>query len=63
MPDGATYTQGGVFAQTGYDAIPDRLRLVGALRLAARRYEASAADAPIVNGQPLWPDDELLDRA
>ena len=39
---------------------PVRVQLVGnAARSTARRYRASAADSPIVNGQPLWPDDEL----
>lgn len=57
VPSNATFTQGGVFAQTGFDAIANRLRLVGAVRAGSVRYEASAADAPVSGGRPLWPDD------
>ena len=32
VPDGATYRQGGAYAQTAYDAVRDRVRLIGALR-------------------------------
>jgi hemoglobin/transferrin/lactoferrin receptor protein len=63
VPSGASYVNGGLFAQTGYEAIPERLRLVGALRWGAASYKASAADAPIVSGEPLWPDDELSTNA
>jgi outer membrane receptor protein involved in Fe transport len=63
VPSGATFRNGGIFAQTGYDAVPDRLKVVGALRWGGVRYHASAADAPIVNGRPLWPDDRLSSSA
>jgi hemoglobin/transferrin/lactoferrin receptor protein len=63
VPSGATYRNGGLFGQTTFDALPDRLQLVGALRWGAVRYEAHAADAPIVNGAPLWPDDALSANA
>jgi outer membrane receptor protein involved in Fe transport len=63
VPSGASYTNGGIFARTSYDAVPDRLKLVGALRWGAVSYKASASDAPIVNGEPLWPDDELYTDA
>jgi hemoglobin/transferrin/lactoferrin receptor protein len=59
VPDGATFRQGGVYAQTAYEAMPDRVRVVGSLRFGGASYEASAADSPIVNGAPLWPDDSL----
>ena len=59
VPDGATFAQGGVYAQSIYDLRPDRVRLVGAIRFGGAHYEARAADSPIVNGQPLWPDDSL----
>jgi len=59
VPDGAEFTQGGIFGQSTFDVVPDRVRLVGALRFGAAHYEASAADSPLVNGQPLWPDDSL----
>jgi len=57
VPDGARYTSGGIFVQDVFDAVPGRLRLVGNLRWSAASYEARAADSPLVNGQPLWPDD------
>jgi hemoglobin/transferrin/lactoferrin receptor protein len=59
VPSGATYRNGGLFARTEYQLVPDRLRLVGALRYGGASYEAKASDAPVVNGQPLWPDDSL----
>ena len=59
VPDGATFRQGGVYAQTAYEAMPDRVRVVGSLRFGGASYEARAADSPIVNGAPLWPDDSL----
>ena len=58
VPDGATYTQGGIFLQTDVEA-NGRLALTGALRAGFSRYTARQSDAPIVNGVPLWPDDEL----
>jgi len=63
VPSGASYRNGGVFAQTSFEAVPDLVKLVGALRWGGARYEADAADAPIVNGVPLWPDDELSTNA
>jgi len=59
IPDNAGFTQGGVYAQTTIYVRPDRLRLVGSLRYGGARYAADAADSPLVNGQPLWPDDSL----
>jgi outer membrane receptor protein involved in Fe transport len=61
VPDGATYSQSGAFAQLSIDAVPDKLAITGALRFGYNTYEASASDAPIVNGQPLWPDDSMTD--
>ena len=58
VPSGATYNQGGLFAQTTYD-IADSLAITGAIRYGYNVYNASASDAPIVNGAPLWPDDHL----
>ena len=63
VPSGATYRNGGLFAQTSYDVVPDKIKLVGAARWAAASYEARAADSPLVNGRPLWPDDELSTNA
>ncbi|MEO8677616.1 MAG: TonB-dependent receptor [Vicinamibacterales bacterium] len=58
VPSHATFTQGGAFAQTTF-AANDRLRLVGALRAGSVSYTASAAEAPVVSGKPLWPDDSF----
>jgi outer membrane receptor protein involved in Fe transport len=59
VPDGAVYRQGGAFVQAAYDVSPDTLAVTGALRVGFNRYRAEAADAPVVGGQPLWPDDSL----
>jgi len=59
VPHGATYKQGGVFAQTTYDVAPGRVAVVGAVRAGFNKYNASATDSPVVSGQPLWPDDSL----
>ncbi|MEP7118172.1 MAG: TonB-dependent receptor, partial [Acidobacteriota bacterium] len=59
VPSGATFTQGGVFAQAGYDVVPDTVRVVGAVRVGGASYTAQASDAPVVNGAALWPDDAL----
>ena len=59
VPSGATYRNGGVFAQTGYELVPSKVKLVGAVRWGGASYEADAADAPVVDGRPLWPDDSL----
>ena len=61
VPDGATFTQGGVFAQT--DVRRDaRSRCASSARCAsaARSYEAQAPrTARSSSGAPLWPDDSL----
>ncbi len=59
VPDRAGFRQGGVYAQTAIDFVPDRLRVTAAARVGGARYEARAADSPLVNGRPLWPDDSL----
>ena len=59
VPDGATFRAGGVFGQIEFDAVPSKLRVVGNARVNSASYHAQAADSPLVNGQPLWPDDEL----
>ena len=46
VPDGATFTQGGVFAQSTYDVQPDRVRLVGSLRAGGASYEAQGVGQP-----------------
>src|SRR5262245_27083101 len=59
VPDKATYRSGGIYAQDVWTAIPERLRLVGALRYSRAAYDSRAANSPLVNGQRLWPDDQL----
>jgi hemoglobin/transferrin/lactoferrin receptor protein len=59
VPDGATFTQGGVYAQAAFDARPDRVRLVGSLRYGGANYESKASNSPVLSTGPLWPDDSL----
>jgi len=59
VPSGATFNQGGIYTRAAFDALPDKVRLVGSIRVGGARYEASASDSPLVGGQPLWPDDSL----
>lgn len=59
IPDEGRFDSGGVFVQNGWNAIPDRLRITGALRYSVAEYTARAADAPIVGGERLWGDDRL----
>ena len=59
VPDGATFTQGGAYAQAAFDAKPDRLRLIGSLRYGGARYQSEAANSPVLSTGPLWPDDSL----
>ena len=57
IPNGARYLSYGFFAQDVWTAVPDRLRLSGALRYSVASYESRAANAPVVGGRPLFPDD------
>ena len=59
VPDEASFNTGGIFIQDQWDAIPDRLRITGALRYSGMAYKVRAPDSPIVNGARLWGDDEL----
>ena len=59
VPSGATFRQGGVYAQGDVALVSDTVRLVGAARYGGARYKVSAAVAPVVGGAPLWPDDGL----
>ena len=59
VPDGASFVQGGVYAQASVEAMPDLLRLTGALRYGVAHYEAKASDSPQLSTGPLWPDDSL----
>lgn len=63
VPDEARFKSGGVFLQDVWDAT-NTLDVVASVRWNTATYDASAADSPIVNGAPLWPDDHLsVDRA
>ncbi len=57
IPNGSTYDLSGVYVQNVFEAIPKRLRVSGALRYNVGQYKARASDAPIVGGQPLFPND------
>jgi hemoglobin/transferrin/lactoferrin receptor protein len=57
IPSGARYLSYGFFAQDVYTAVPERLRLSGALRYSVASYKSRAENAPVVNGRPLFPDD------
>jgi len=57
VPNGSTYDLSGIYLQDVFEAIPGRLRLSGAVRYNVGQYNARAADAPLVGGQPLFPDD------
>jgi outer membrane receptor protein involved in Fe transport len=59
IPDGAHYELGGFYVQDVFEAIPNKLRLSGALRYNIASYLSSAANSPVVGGQRLWPDDSL----
>ncbi len=57
IPNGARYLSYGFFVQDVFRAIPERLNLSGALRYNVASYQSRAANAPVVGGRPLFPDD------
>ncbi|HEY6400897.1 MAG TPA: TonB-dependent receptor, partial [Blastocatellia bacterium] len=59
VPDGARYILAGLYAQDAHELIRNRLRVSGALRYNVGSYRSRAANSPLVEGQPLWPDDSL----
>jgi hemoglobin/transferrin/lactoferrin receptor protein len=59
VPNGARYILAGVYVQDAYEVIKDRLRLSGALRYNVGSYQSRSSNSPLVNGQPLFPDDSL----
>ncbi len=59
VPDRAEYRSGGIYIQNVLTLIPQRLRVIGALRYGRIDYVSRAAFSPVVNGARLWPDDEL----
>lgn len=62
VPDQATFNEGGLFAQATIEA-GSRLSITAAARFGFTSYRAAQADAPIVNGRPLWSDDSLSTRS
>jgi outer membrane receptor protein involved in Fe transport len=59
VPNGARYTLGGLYVQDSFEIVPDRLRLSAALRYNIATYVSRASNSPLVNGQPLFPNDSL----
>lgn len=59
IPDEASFNSAGLYVQNAWEAIPDRLRITGALRYSSVAYDVRAADAPVVSGRRLWNDDSL----
>jgi hemoglobin/transferrin/lactoferrin receptor protein len=59
VPDNATYKSGAVFAQDIFEAVPGRLQVLLNGRFSSASYRSLASDSPLVNGQPLWPNDSL----
>lgn len=57
VPNGATYGLGGIYLQNVFEAISNRLRVSGALRFNIGLYKVRSSDAPIVNGNRVFPDD------
>lgn len=59
IPDEARFASGGIFVQDAWEAIPDRLRISGALRYSGMSYNVDGANSPVVGGRQLWISDEL----
>ncbi len=59
VPDEVTFGSGGVFIQDQWNAIPDRLRITGALRYSGMSYNVDGSKSPVVAGRQLWISDKL----
>lgn len=59
VPNGSRYILAGLYVQDAFEAIPNKLRISGALRYNVGSYRSRASNSPIVNDQPLFPDDSL----
>jgi outer membrane receptor protein involved in Fe transport len=59
IPDEAGFDSGGLYIQDAWQAIPDRLRITGALRYSAAVYKVRGSDSPVVSGRRLFNDDSL----
>jgi hemoglobin/transferrin/lactoferrin receptor protein len=59
IPNNARFDSGGVYIQDAFEAIPDRLRITGALRYSGASYKVRSADTPNgTNGRPLVNSDD-----
>ena len=58
VPNGAKYGLGGIYFQNVLEAVPNRLRISGAIRYNLASYRSKASNSPLVNGKPLFPDDD-----
>ena len=59
VPDEARFKSAGLFVQNAWQAVPDRVRITGALRYSGGAYRSRAANSPVVVGRRLWADDSL----
>ncbi len=59
IPDETRYLSSGLYIQDVWQAIPDRLRISGAIRVNSAKYNVRAYNSPIVGGFRLWNDDSL----
>jgi hemoglobin/transferrin/lactoferrin receptor protein len=59
VPDNAYYNNGGVYVQDIFEAIPNKLRLVGNVRYNAVKYISRAQDSLDFANRIFWPDDSL----
>jgi hemoglobin/transferrin/lactoferrin receptor protein len=57
VPNGSTYKLAGVYVQNVLEAVKERLRFSGSLRYNVASYRSRSAEAPVVGGSPLFPDD------
>ncbi len=59
IPDNTGFNSGGLYIQNAWQAIPDRLRITGALRYGVATYKVRAEDSPVVGGNRLFQSDSL----
>jgi outer membrane receptor protein involved in Fe transport len=59
VPGGSRYINAGLFAQHGWEAVPERLRFNGALRYSVASYRSRAEFSPLVGARRLWDNDSL----
>ncbi len=59
IPDEARYITSGLYIQDAWEAVPNRLRISGALRYNVGSYRVRGSDSPIVNNVRLFNSDSL----